>query len=90
VPQWIRCTTSHRAFIDATHNLYGVSLEITGCTSAIAGIAFTGLGYLDGSNPTALHFIEGLSGPDPANPGGTVLISEHISPSRSPKHLPPS
>jgi hypothetical protein len=66
--------------IDATHNLYGVSLEITNCNSSVAGIAFTGLGYLDDSNPTAWHFFEGLSGPDPANPGAAVLVSDTITP----------
>jgi hypothetical protein len=66
--------------IDATHNLYGVSLEITNCNSSIAGIAFTGLGYLDDTNPTAWHFFEGLSGLDPANPGATVLVSDTITP----------
>jgi hypothetical protein len=66
--------------IDATHNLYGVSFEITNCTSSIAGIAFNGLGYLDDSNPSALHFIEAVSGPDPANAGGTVLLSDNITP----------
>jgi hypothetical protein len=65
--------------IDATHNLYGVSFEITNCTSSIAGIAFTGLGYLDDSNPSALHFIEAVSGADPANTGGAVLLSDNIT-----------
>jgi hypothetical protein len=66
--------------IDATHNLYGVSFEVTNCTSSISGIAFNGLGYLDDSNPNALHFIEAVSGPDPANTGGTVLLSDNITP----------
>jgi hypothetical protein len=65
--------------IDATANLYGVSFEVTGCTSNLAGIAFTGLGYLDDSNPSALHFIEAVSGPDAANTGGTVLLSDNIA-----------
>jgi hypothetical protein len=67
------------SIIDATHNLYAVSLQITNCASSNANIAFTGLGYLDNSNPTALSFIETLSGPDPSNPGGTVLISDTIT-----------
>ena len=65
--------------IDATHNLYGVSFEITSCTSSLAGIAFNGLGYLDDSNPSALHFIEDVSGPDPANAGATVLLTDNIT-----------
>jgi len=65
--------------IDATHNLYGVSLEVTACTSAIAGIAFTGLGYLDDSNPNALRFLEVVSGSDPANAGATVLVPVTIT-----------
>ena len=66
--------------IDATHNLYGVSFEITNCTSSIAGIAFSGLGYLDDTNPNAWHFLEELSGPDPANAGAMVLVSDNITP----------
>jgi hypothetical protein len=66
--------------VDATHNLYAVSLEITNCNSSIAGIAFTGLGYLDDSDPNAWHFFEDLSGSDPANPGTTVLVSDTITP----------
>jgi hypothetical protein len=66
--------------IDATHNLYGVSFEITSCTSSIAGIAFNGLGYLDDSNPNAPRFVEDVSGADPANTGGAVLLSDSITP----------
>jgi hypothetical protein len=66
--------------IDATHNLYGVSFQISNCTSSLAGIAFNGLGYLDDSNASALHFIEDVSGPDPANGGATVLFSDNITP----------
>jgi hypothetical protein len=66
--------------IDPTHNLYGVSFEITNCSSSIAGIAFNGLGYLDDGDPNAWHFLEDASGPDPANVGATVLISENITP----------
>ena len=66
--------------IDATHNLYAVSFEITNCTSGTAGIAFEGLGYLDDSNAGALHFLEVVSGSDPANAGATVLVSANITP----------
>jgi hypothetical protein len=66
--------------IDPTHNLYGVSFEITNCSSSIAGIAFTGLGYLDDSNPNAWHFLEDASGPDPANGGAIVVVFDGISP----------
>jgi hypothetical protein len=66
--------------IDPTHNLYGVSLEVTNCSSSIAGVAFTGLGYLDDKNPNAIHFLEDLSGPDPTNAGAVVLVSYNITP----------
>jgi hypothetical protein len=66
--------------IDATHGLYGVSFQISNCTSSTAGIAFSGLGYVDDSNPSALHFIEVVSGPDPMNAGATVLLSGDITP----------
>jgi hypothetical protein len=66
--------------IDATHNLYGVSLQIANCSSSVAGIAFNGLGYLDDSNPNALQFFEDMSGADPANAGGLVLLSDTITP----------
>jgi hypothetical protein len=66
--------------IDATHNLYGVSFEITNCTSSIAGIAFSGLGYLDDSNPNAWHFLEDASGPDPANGGAITVVFDNITP----------
>jgi hypothetical protein len=65
--------------LDAAHNLYGVSFQVTGCTSAMAGIAFTGLGYLNDSNPAARQFIEVVSGPDPAVTGGTMLVSLTIT-----------
>jgi hypothetical protein len=68
------------SIIDATHNLYGVSFEITNCSSSIAGIAFTGLGYLDDSNPNAWHFLEDMSGPDPANGGAIVVVFDNITP----------
>jgi hypothetical protein len=66
--------------IDPTHNLYGVSFEITNCSSSLAGIAFTGLGYLDDSNPNAWHFLEDMSGPDPANGGAIVVVFDNITP----------
>lgn len=66
--------------IDPTHNIYGVSFEITNCSWSIAGIAFTGLGYLDDSNPNAWHFIEDVSGPNPANGGATVVVFDNITP----------
>lgn len=66
--------------IDPMHNLYGVSFEITNCSSSLAGIVFTGLGYLDDSNPNAWHFLEDVSGPDPANGGATVLAFNNITP----------
>ncbi len=68
------------AIIDPTHNLYTVSFEITNCSSSIAGIAFNGLGYLDDSKPSAWHFLEDLSGPDPANGGVTVVVFDNITP----------
>jgi hypothetical protein len=59
--------------VDASHNLYGVSLEVSNCTASIAGIAFAGLGYFDDSNANAPHFVQVLSGSDPANAGAMVL-----------------
>jgi hypothetical protein len=66
--------------IDPTHNLYGVSFEISNCSSSIAGIAFSGLGYLDDSNPNAWHFLEDASGPNPANGGAIVVVFDNITP----------
>ena len=66
--------------LDPTHNLYGVSFEISNCNSSLANIAFTGLGYLDDSNPNAWHFLEDVSGPDLANGGNTVLAFDNITP----------
>ena len=66
--------------IDPTHNIYGVAFEITNCSSSIAGIAFSGLGYLDDSNPNAWHFLEDASGPDPANNGATTVVFDNITP----------
>jgi hypothetical protein len=66
--------------IDATRNLYGVSLQVSNCTVGIAGIAFTGLGYLDDSDANARHFVQVLSGPDPANAGAMVLLSGNLTP----------
>ncbi|HEY2809487.1 MAG TPA: hypothetical protein VGI91_11915 [Steroidobacteraceae bacterium] len=66
--------------IDATHNLYGISLETSNCTASTANIAFSGLGYLDDSDASAPHFIQVLSGSDPLNSGATVLISGNLTP----------
>jgi hypothetical protein len=66
--------------IDPTHDLYGVSFEITNCTSSTANIAFNGLGYLDDTKPSAWHFLEIVSGPDPAHGGATVLVSANLTP----------
>ena len=66
--------------IDATHNLYDVSLQVSSCTAAIAGVAFTGLGYVDDSDAAAKHFIQILSGADPAQAGSVVLISGNLTP----------
>lgn len=60
--------------IDPTHNLYAASLEVTNCTSSTAGIAFTGLGYLNDSNPNAWQFLAELSGPNPAAGGAAMII----------------
>jgi hypothetical protein len=68
------------SIIDATHNLYAVSFEITNCSSSVAGIAFTGLGYLDDSDPNAWHFIEDVSGPNPADGNATVVVFDNITP----------
>lgn len=67
------------SIIDPTHNLYGVSFEITNCADSMAGIPFSGLGYLDDTDPNASRFIEVLSGPDPANTGAVVLMSLNIT-----------
>jgi hypothetical protein len=67
------------SIIDATHNLYAVSFEITNCSSSIAGIEFNGLGYVDDSDPNAWHFIEDVSGPDPANGGATAVVFDNIT-----------
>ena len=64
--------------IDPNHNLYRVSVEITNCSSNLADIPFTGLGYLDDSNPNAWHFLEDLSGPDPALGGAINLAFDNI------------
>jgi hypothetical protein len=66
--------------IDATHNLYGVSLQVSNCTDGMAGIAFTGLGYLDDSDANAQRFVQILSGPDPTNAGSLVLVSGSLTP----------
>jgi hypothetical protein len=64
--------------LDATHNLYAVSFAISNCTSSLAGIAFTGLGYLDDSNPTAVHFLEDAQGS--AGGGATMVVTDNITP----------
>ncbi len=61
--------------IDATHNLYNVSLQVSNCTGSNAGIAFAGLAYLDDSDANAQRLVQILSGQDPANAGAVVLIS---------------
>jgi hypothetical protein len=66
--------------IDATHNLYRVSLQVSNCTGSNAGIAFTGLGYLDDSDVNAQRFVQILGGADPANSGAMVLITAAITP----------
>jgi hypothetical protein len=68
------------SIIDAAHNLYGVSLEIANCTASTAGIAFTGLGYLDDSDASAVHFVQIVSGSDPGNGGAMVLMSGNLVP----------
>jgi hypothetical protein len=65
--------------MDAAHNLYGVSYQISNCTSSNAGIVFTGLGYLNDSNPTAVQFVEVLSGPNPANANAPILVTDTIT-----------
>jgi hypothetical protein len=64
--------------LDATHNLYGVSFSISNCTSSLVGIAFTGLGYLDDSTPTAVHFLQDAQGS--AGGGATVVVTDNITP----------
>jgi hypothetical protein len=66
--------------IDPTHNLYGVSFQFSNCSSSLAGIAFSGLGYLDDSNPNAWHFLEDASGPDPALGGAIMVVFDNITP----------
>jgi hypothetical protein len=64
--------------IDATHNIYGVSFEITNCSAGIAGIAFSGLAYIDDTNPNLWLIREDASGPAPANTGDTVVVFDVI------------
>jgi hypothetical protein len=64
--------------LDTTHNLYGVSFELTGCTSSLAGIPFTGLAYVDDTNPTDLLIHEGASGPNPADNTQVVVVFDDI------------
>jgi hypothetical protein len=65
--------------IDSTHNLYGVSAEFTNCNSSIAGIPFSGLGYLNDSDPNAWHFLADLSGADPNNSGAIVVVFDNVT-----------
>lgn len=65
--------------IDATHNLYAASLEISNCTSSTAGIAFSGLAYLNDSNANAWQLLAELSGPNPAAAGAPLVISEDFT-----------
>lgn len=64
--------------LDPAHNLYGVSFEVSNCTSSLAGIPFAGLGYVDDSDPNAVHLLEDAKGPDPA--GGVVLVFDNLTP----------
>ena len=41
-------------------------------------VAFTGLGYLDDSTPTAVHFLEDAQGS--AGGGATVVVTDNITP----------
>jgi hypothetical protein len=66
--------------LNPAHNLYGVSFEFSNCTSSLAGIPFTGLGYLDDSNPNSVHFLEDASGPDAAEGGATMVVYDNITP----------
>jgi hypothetical protein len=65
--------------MDATHNLYGVSYSISNCTSSNAGIAFTGLAYVNDTNPTAVQLVEVVSGPNSANPATPILLTDTIT-----------
>ena len=64
--------------IDPNHNIYGVSFEITNCSSSLAGITFTGLAYVDDTNPSLWLIREDVSGPDPANGGALVVVFDVI------------
>ena len=66
--------------LNPAHNLYGVAFEFSNCTSSLAGIPFTGLGYLDDSNPNTLHFLEDVSGPDAAEGGAIMVVFDNITP----------
>jgi hypothetical protein len=65
--------------IDATKNLYGVSFEITNCTVSNANIPFTGLGFLNATSPTAVEFVEIVSGPNAASPSTAILLTDTIT-----------
>ena len=64
--------------IDPAHNIYGVSFEIANCSSSIAGIAFSGLAYLDDSNSNDWVIREEVNGADPANKGAMVVLFDPI------------
>jgi hypothetical protein len=65
--------------LDATHNLYGVSFQLSGCTAPLDGIPFMGLAYVDDTDPTNLQIHEGASGPDAADSSNTVVVFDVIS-----------
>jgi hypothetical protein len=64
--------------LDPTHNIYGASFEITNCSSSLAGIAFSGLAYLDDTNPNLRLIREDATGPDPANGGAIVAVFDVV------------
>jgi hypothetical protein len=66
--------------LDPAHNLYGVSFEFSNCSSSLAGIPFTGLGYLDDSDPNAWHFLEDAMGPIPGSGGAIKVVFDNITP----------
>jgi hypothetical protein len=65
--------------LDATHNLYGVSFQLSGCTAALAGVPFTGLAYVDDTTPSNLLIHQGASGPNPADNTQIVVVFDDIS-----------
>jgi hypothetical protein len=66
------------SIIDAKYNLYSVSFEITNCALNIANIKFTGLGYVNDSNPNVLEFSEDVSGIDPSNNNAVVVVYDNL------------